>query len=43
MTQVEAIIEALEAFGGEGTIQDVHQKANEKHPNKWKDPWDCSR
>jgi hypothetical protein len=23
MTQVEAIIEALEAFGGEGTIQDI--------------------
>jgi hypothetical protein len=43
MTQVEAIIEALEAFGGEGTIQDVHQKVNEKHPNKWKDPRDCSR
>jgi hypothetical protein len=37
MTQVEAIIEALEALGGEGTIQDVHQKVNEKHPNKWKD------
>jgi hypothetical protein len=38
MTLVEAIIKALEALGGEGTIQDVHQKVNEMHPSKWKDP-----
>jgi hypothetical protein len=38
MTHYEAIIEALEFLGGEGTIKDIDQWIYEVYPNRWKDP-----
>jgi hypothetical protein len=37
MTQNEAIIEALEALGGAGTIKEVNAWMEKKYPSRWKD------
>jgi hypothetical protein len=36
MTHYEAIIEALEALGGEGRIKEIHNLIEEKYPGAWK-------
>ncbi|WP_409274955.1 hypothetical protein V1499_07105 [Neobacillus sp. SCS-31] len=41
MTQCEAIIEALQALGGEATISEVNDWVNRKYPNRWKDTGTC--
>ncbi|RHW43479.1 hypothetical protein D1B31_02140 [Neobacillus notoginsengisoli] len=36
MTQCEAIIEALQALGGEATIKEVDEWLDRNYPNRWK-------
>ncbi|WP_316571415.1 hypothetical protein [Neobacillus sp. YIM B06451] len=36
MTHCEAIIEALQALGGEATISEVDEWVNRNYPNRWK-------
>jgi hypothetical protein len=37
MIHSEAIIDALEALGREGTIKEINNWINERYLNKWKD------
>lgn len=41
MTQCEAIIEALQALGGEADIREVEEWVNIKYQNRWKDTGTC--